>query len=90
MSTTVVHPYVTRKEGVQGGQPVITGTRTPVRSIVLYHKLGEVPEEILEKLPHLTLAKIYDALSYYYDHRAAIDRDIEANTEESVRREFGL
>jgi uncharacterized protein (DUF433 family) len=90
MSTTAVHPYVTRKEGIQGGQPVITGTRTPVRSIVFYHKLGEVPEEIAEKLPHLTLAQIYDALSYYYDHREEIDRDIEANTEEAVKREFGL
>lgn len=68
MTTTVVHPYITRKEGVQGGEPVITGTRTPVRSIVFYHKLGEAPEEIAEEFPHLSLAQIYAALSYYYDH----------------------
>ena len=37
------------------------------------------------KLPHLSLAQIYDALSFYYDHQAEIDADIEANREEHVR-----
>lgn len=90
MTTTVVHPYIARKEGVQGGQPVITGTRTPMRSIVFYHKLGEVPEEIAEKFSHLSLAQIDAVLSYNSDHREANDRDIEANMEKAVRREFGL
>jgi uncharacterized protein (DUF433 family) len=52
--------------------------------------MGETPEEILEKYPHLTLAQVYDALSYYYDHQEEIDRDMEADTEAEVRREFGL
>lgn len=29
-------------------------------------------------------------MTTYYDHREAIDHDIEANMEEAVRREFGL
>ena len=90
MGVKTVHPYVTQKEGVQGGKPIVIGTRTPVRSIVFYHKMGETPDEILDKYPHLTPAQIYDALSYYYDHQEEIDRDMESDTEENVRREFGL
>jgi hypothetical protein len=40
------------------------------------------PEELVTLFPHLTLAQVYDALSYYYDHKAEIDRDLAANTEE--------
>jgi uncharacterized protein (DUF433 family) len=89
MSVQITHPYVTQVEGVVGGKPVIRGTRTPVRSIVAYHRMGHTPEEIQVKLPHLTLAQIYDALSFYYDHQADIDADIETNREEYVRGSLG-
>ena len=69
MSVQIIHPYVTEVEGVAGGKPVIRGTRTPVRSIVAYHRMGNAAEEIQVKVPHLSLAQIYDALSFYYDHQ---------------------
>jgi len=34
------HPFVVRVEGICGGRPIIVGTRTPVRSIIGYHKMG--------------------------------------------------
>lgn len=86
MAVHVVHPHVTQVEGILGGKPVISGTRTPVRSIVAYHRMGQTPEEIQVKLPHLSLAQIYDALSFYYDQQAEIDADLDANREEYVRR----
>ena len=86
MSVQIIHPYVTEVEGVAGGRPVIRGTRTPVRSFVTYHRMGNTPDEIQVKLPHLSLAQIYDALSFYDDHQAEVDADIEANREEDVRR----
>jgi len=86
VSIHVHHPYVTEVEGVAGGKPVIKGTRTPVRSLVAYHQMGNTPEEIQAKLPYLSLAQIHDALSFYYDHQSEIDADIEANKEEYVRR----
>lgn len=58
MNVKFIHPYVIQKEGVQGGKPVIAENRTPVCSIVFYHKMGDTPEEILDKFPHLTLPKI--------------------------------
>ncbi len=76
------HPYVEIRPGVCGGQPVITGTRFPVRSVAIQVlRQGLTPEELVREFPHLTLAQVYDALSYYYDHRKEIDADIALNTE---------
>jgi uncharacterized protein (DUF433 family) len=73
------HPYVTRMEDILGGEPIIKGTRTPVRAVVEYWKFGDAPEEIVRRLPHLRLAQVFDALSYYDDHRAEIERAIALN-----------
>jgi uncharacterized protein (DUF433 family) len=77
-SAEVVHPYVERRAGVQGGRPVIKGSRFPVSSIVQNHRRGLSVDEILCDFPHLAPAEVYDALSYYYDHRAEIDAEIVA------------
>ena len=72
----VAHPYVECRPGVQGGRPVIKGSRFPISSIVQNHHRGLSVEDILHEFPHLTPAQVYDALSYYYDHRAEIDAEI--------------
>ena len=70
-----------------GVEPVIVGTRFPVRSVVTsIYRLGMTPEEMVEAWPYLTLAHIHDALSFYHDHRAMIDRAIRKNRETAVRR----
>jgi uncharacterized protein (DUF433 family) len=43
---------------------------------------GWNPEEIHFQHPHLSLAKIHAALSYYYDHQHDIDRAIERELQE--------
>lgn len=73
------HPYVESNPGVLRGEPIIAGTRTPVRAIVEYWKFGDTPEAIQRKLPHLRLAQIFDALGYYDDHRDEIDGYIALN-----------
>jgi len=90
MTTKIEHTYIENVQGVQGGRPVIKGTRTPVRSIVIYHRMGSTPEEIQIKLPHLNLAQIYDALSYYYDYKDEIDQDINSDSEEKIKQELDL
>lgn len=81
------HPYVESRPGVCGGEPVVAGTRFPVRSVVTnVYRLGMTPEEMVEAWPYLTLAHVHDALSFYHDHRRAIDRSIRANRETVVRR----
>ncbi|TEU11205.1 MAG: DUF433 domain-containing protein [Anaerolineales bacterium] len=73
------HPCIVKVEGVVGGEPIIYGTRTSVRAIVEWWKLGASPDEILEHLPHLRLGQIFDALSYYDTHRDEIEYHILRN-----------
>ncbi|MBR8837959.1 MAG: DUF433 domain-containing protein [Stigonema ocellatum SAG 48.90 = DSM 106950] len=65
--------------GVCGGKPRIAGHRIRVQDIVIWHeRMGMSPDEIIYHHPSLTLADVYAALAYYYDHREEIRRDIEA------------
>jgi uncharacterized protein (DUF433 family) len=45
---------------------------------------GMTPEELVREFPHLTLAQVYDALSYYYDHKEEIDQEMHAITAPSA------
>jgi uncharacterized protein (DUF433 family) len=79
------HPYITRQKSHWGGRPVIAGTKFPVRSVVQYVlREGMTPEELIREFSHLNLAQVYDALSYYYDHREEIDRDLAEHTEKRL------
>jgi uncharacterized protein (DUF433 family) len=73
------HRYIVSSSGILGGEPVIEGSRTPVRAVVELWRGGTPVEEIALDLPHLTLSQIFDALSYYSDHTAEINGHIEAN-----------
>ena len=75
-TSEIAHPHVERIPGVHGGRPVIKGTRFPVSSIVQNYRRGLSVDEILSAFPHLTPAQVYDALSYYYDHRVVMDEEI--------------
>lgn len=70
------YPHITRDRAILGGIPVVAGTRTPVRAIAGYYQMGMNADEILQSLPHLTLAHLHAALAYYFDHQKQIDRDI--------------
>lgn len=59
------------------GVPMIAGTNTKVVEIILPHLAwGWHGDQLHENYPHLSLAQIYSALSYYYDHQQEIDDDI--------------
>ncbi len=79
MSEIVGHRYIERHPEILGGEPIIVGTRTPIRAIVEIWRLGYAPEEIPVHLPYLTLAQVFDALSYYSDNQAEINAYIELN-----------
>ncbi len=76
MPTDTGHPYVERRPYVQGGRPVIRGSRFPVSAIIQDYRRGLSVEEILREFPALKPAEIHDALSYYYDHQAELDQEI--------------
>lgn len=79
MVTGTEYKYIVKDEEILGCEPVIKGTRTSVRSIVENWRLGLSPEEIVVHMPHLTLAQVFEALSYYSDHQGEINAYIEKN-----------
>lgn len=79
MTAKSISRYVTRNSEILSGEPIITGTRTSVRAIVGLWRLGIMPEEIINHLPHLTLAQVFDALSFYLDNQAEINEYIDRN-----------
>jgi uncharacterized protein (DUF433 family) len=87
----VEHPHITRVPGVLGGRPILRGSRLPIWQVAkaIVH-LGEPIEDYIADHPHLTIAKIYDGLSYYYDHRAEVDREIEENKAGTSAAESGM
>lgn len=70
------HPYITKEKGVQGGRPIIVGTRIPVSTIIIWYKAGKEIYEILSMYPQLSPSQLHDALSYYYDHKKEIEIEI--------------
>ena len=60
------------------GIPWISGANTKVVEVVLDKMAhNSSPEEMHEQYPHLSLAQIHAALSYYYEHQTEVDADIE-------------
>lgn len=59
-----------------------------MRRIALLHEAGLVPEEIVQKFGHLSLAQVYAALAYFHANRDEIEADLESearNAEELER-----
>jgi uncharacterized protein (DUF433 family) len=79
MDTDSSHIEVT--PGVAGGKPRIAGHRITVQNIVIWHEqLGRSADEIATEYG-LSLADVYAALAYYFDHRQEIDQAIRADEE---------
>ncbi|OGC43002.1 hypothetical protein A2Y85_02985, partial [candidate division WOR-3 bacterium RBG_13_43_14] len=85
-TTKTKHPYIERKKAIGRGRPVIKNTRTSVKNLITYYKMGYTPEEIQYELPHLSLAQVHDAISFYYDNKLEIDKEIAQDTEEIVKK----
>jgi len=74
------------------GTPVISGTTMKVIELVMAQMAyGWSPEELHFQHPYLTLGQIHSALAYYWDHKEALDAEIERRWQwaERARREAG-
>ena|SRR5579862_8465898 len=74
--------HITQTPDVCGGRPIVRGTRIEVSSVAFRHNRGESVDEMLDAWPHLTPSQVYDALAYYYDHKAEIDLHVDASLDE--------
>ena len=78
MVTITEHVYVVRDERHRPSEPIIKG-RAPRCAPSFTWRMGVLAEDISAHLPHLTLAQVFDALSYFADHMDEIMGYIEKN-----------
>jgi uncharacterized protein (DUF433 family) len=72
--------------GINREEPRIAGHRIRVMDIVLWHnKCGWSPDEIVFQFPQLTLADVYAALTYYWDHKKEIEAEIRRSEEAEAK-----
>ena len=71
----IKHPYITTNKKIRGGEPIIAGTSIRVLDIAIRYELMKMsPEDIIISFPHLNLSQVHDAISYYYGHKAEVDK----------------
>lgn len=81
MSQTKIE-HISSKPNVCGGKPCIAGTRIRVQDVYVWHELqGHSADEIVSRFEHLTMAGVYAALSYYWDHRDEIQRQMQEESD---------
>jgi uncharacterized protein (DUF433 family) len=77
VSSTSITQHIEITPGVCGGKPRIAGHRIKVQDIVVwYEMMGLSADEIIYHYPSITMADVYAALSYYYDHLEEIRQNI--------------
>jgi uncharacterized protein (DUF433 family) len=64
---------IVRDAHVQGGAPVVRGTRTTVQSIVLSARETGGLAGVLSDFPHLSPEDVADALAYYERNHAEVE-----------------
>jgi len=79
---------ITCSQKVRGGRPRIAGTGVTVRRIVGWYKLGLYPEEIADRIEHLSIAQVHAALAYFHANQELIEADIAAEEAEGDRLEY--
>jgi uncharacterized protein (DUF433 family) len=72
-----------------GGQPVVTGTRIRVATILSCYRQEMSVEEIVQQYPPLKPADVHDALAYAYDHIDEIEADLAADDEAVAKATHG-
>ncbi|MCI0578684.1 MAG: DUF433 domain-containing protein [Chloroflexi bacterium] len=88
MKVETVYQHIVQTPDIVGGKPRIAGHRITVQNIVIWHEhMGYSVDEIATQY-NLTLAEIYSALAYYYDHKQQIDESIKESESfvESMRQ----
>jgi uncharacterized protein (DUF433 family) len=80
----VTATFATQIELDDRGVAWIAGTKVKVTEIVLDKvAYGSSPEEVHFQHPHLSLAQIHAALTYYYENQGKVDEQIRRGLEES-------
>jgi uncharacterized protein (DUF433 family) len=71
--------HIELRNCLRGERAFVAGHRVRVQDIVLWNEEGLSADEIVSRVPTISLADVHAALAYYYDHREEIDRQIQAD-----------
>src|SRR5574341_858020 len=72
--------HIESDPNIMRGSPRIAGARVRVQDVWLRYRDGDRAQEIAEEF-EITVAQVFAALSYYYDHRADIEADMQRQIE---------
>lgn len=76
----------------ENGVPYIAGTTMKVIELVMANMAhGWSPEELHFQHPYLSMSQIHSALAYYWEHKDALDADIEQRLHyaDQLRQQMG-
>lgn len=76
MSPVRLTTHIELRTGPRGERPFIAGHRVRVQDVVLWNEEGLSPDEIVARVPSISLADVHAALAYYFDHRDDVDSQI--------------
>jgi uncharacterized protein (DUF433 family) len=84
----LVYSHITKAPDVCGGRACIDNTRIRVLDVAVLDRAGHTPSEIREAYPTLSLAQVYAALSYAYEHPEEIAAQLEEDRHTADRIEL--
>ena len=71
--------WIVQDPGILGGEPVVRGSRIPVRSIVRAFEIYGDRERVLQAFPSLRPDQVDAAMRFYEANRELVRRYIEEN-----------
>ena len=76
MQTVLAIDLITADPNIRGGRPCIAGTGLRVADVALAHAVHNRTTDEIAADYEISLAQVYAALSYYYEHKTELDEDI--------------
>lgn len=76
---------IDRSPKVRNGRPCIAGTGISVHRIAGWYKLGLTPEQIVDRIGHISMAQVHAALAYYHGNQEEIESDIATEQAEAEK-----
>ncbi|MBP8948905.1 MAG: DUF433 domain-containing protein [Candidatus Promineofilum sp.] len=76
MNVPVLDRHIEVTPDVAGGKPHIAKRRITVQNIAIWHEYMGLSADEIAAEHDLSLADVYAALAYYFDHREHIERQI--------------
>ena len=86
MDTVLNIALITTNPSIRGGRPCISGTGLRVIDVVMAHLFHQQRPDEIAAIFGVSLAGVYAALAYYFEHKLTVDEDIRAQV--AITREL--